>query len=184
MKRMQRTIWIPLVLLVAGCQPWPQGPSGSDSALTGPRPETVPRASYLKNTVRGQNEQSDPSAVDSAMVWAKKYTEATEKIMQLEKDRRALVEENSKKADRIADIEKQLAQAQKEIDDANALLIRYNKELAQWKAQVLDYRDEIRKGLDEVIAKQIDIIRILGGELDTTASPTTRPSVASNGSRP
>ncbi|MBS3734269.1 MAG: hypothetical protein KGY99_05010 [Phycisphaerae bacterium] len=133
-------------------------------------------ATYLKDMVRGNDETPGPSAVDSAMVWARKYTEATEKILQLEKANRALEKDKDALRGRIEVLERELETARGEIADANAMVRAVREENRKWKQNVLGFRSEFMESQQAMLDYQIRIIKLLGGEPQAGSQPTTRPS--------
>jgi L-2-hydroxyglutarate oxidase LhgO len=169
-------MFLMLSVLVGGCTMLSPGPE--PLATEAPPPVAPPpKATYLKDMVQGNDETPGPTAVDSAMVWARKYTEATEKLMRLEKERRALADSHAAAANELARTKAQLAQAKKEINDANAEIIRTREELMKWKDDVLGFRGEIWRTLEAITRSQTTIIRLLGSEVtDSAGVPTTRPA--------
>ncbi|MFW6132402.1 MAG: hypothetical protein ACOC8F_00790 [Planctomycetota bacterium] len=150
------------------------GPGPEPPQVQAP-PEAGGDATYLKDMVRGNDETPGPSAVDSAMVWARKYTEATEKIVQLEKDNRAMEAEKHSLEQRIAALEADLEDARAQIADADEMIRAVREENRKWKQNVLGFRQEFMDAQRAMLDYQVRIIKLLGGE-PTPAGPTTRPA--------
>jgi len=165
------------VATLAGCEALtmsaPKPPQRAETTEAPP-----PKPTYLKDMVQGNAETPGPTAVDSAMVWARKYTEATERVMELERENQRLTEQNRTLTQEASGLKEQLARSQREIDAANAMLLETRSELNKWKSDVLGYREEIRRAQQVIIDYQVQIVRLLNGEV-LAGAPTTRPAAVS-----
>lgn len=167
---MRAMAWITATLMVSaalgGCD-W-TGASGGGLGPEPPRvqapPEADGQATYLKDMVRGNEETPGPSAVDSAMVWARKYTEATERIVALEKANRSLESQRQALSQKVDSLEQDLARARREIEDANEMILAVREENRKWKDNVLGFRGEFLESQQAMMDYQIQIIKLLGGE--------------------
>ena len=171
-------IVLALVAMLAGCEAFTMSSPipRRVEAVQAPAPPP-PKPTYLKDMVQGNAETPAPTAVDSAMVWARKYTEATEKVLDLERENQRLTERNRQLEQDAAGLKEQLARSQRDIDAANAMLLETRSELNKWKSDVLGYRDEIRRAQQVIIEYQVQIVKLLNGEV-FAAGPTTRPAVS------
>ena len=61
-----------------------------------------------------------------------------------------------------------LKTAEKELSDANELLIEMRKELNSWKTNVLGFRDESNYIHKEQLKALVKILKLLGAEYDDT----------------
>jgi len=64
----------------------------------------------------------------------------------------------------VETLKAQLSQTQKELEEANEFLQKMHVELNQWKADVLGFRDEMRKAEAAQLQALGKILRILGAE--------------------
>ncbi len=150
-----------LVLLLAGC-PLTQQPVEivlkSDSI--------APPRSSTESTRKFQHSSSgNPSIVESAMELSGKYVKLSEDIAVLRQEKQGLVAENRLLKEQFAPCQKDLEQTQKELAQANDLLIETRIELNNWKTSILGYRDEMRQADSAQLEALLKILTILGGEV-------------------
>jgi septal ring factor EnvC (AmiA/AmiB activator) len=114
-------------------------------------------------------EQKDqaPTAVENALMWSEKYAKLNDQMTQEKARSQLLSEDNNRLKDQNLELKSQLDQAQKELAEANALLIDMRKELNNWKTDVLGYRDEMRAAHKAQLETLAKIVTILGGEPST-----------------
>lgn len=105
-----------------------------------------------------------PSAVESAIELSKKYSALIEEMDKLRQENQRLKDENESLKGRVNPCENQLAQAQKELNEANELLIDMRIEMNNWKANVLGFRDEMRRADQAQLEALLKIITVLGGK--------------------
>lgn len=125
--------------------------------------------------------QSTPSAIDSAIKLAEKNSELSENITVLNQQNQELIAENQNLKNRLAKLEPELKQTNKELADANDLLIEMRIELNNWKTDILGFREEIRDADKAQLNSLLKILKVLGGEVtDETSLPqdqdATNPS--------
>jgi uncharacterized coiled-coil DUF342 family protein len=106
-----------------------------------------------------------PTAVESAIELSKKYAKLSEETMLLRQKRQEFIAENRRLKDRVAVLQTQLQQAEKELTEANDLLIDMRVELNNWKANVLSFRDEMRDAEKAQLDALLKILKVLGGEV-------------------
>ena len=58
-----------------------------------------------------------------------------------------------------------MQQTQKELTEANDLLIKMRIELNTWKMDVLSFRDEMRQAEEAELEALLKILRLLGGQV-------------------
>ena len=106
-----------------------------------------------------------PSAVESAIELSKKYAKLSEETMLLRQKKQEFIAENRRLKDRVAALQTQLQQAEKELTEANDLLIDMRIELNNWKVNVLSFRDEMRDAEKAQLDALLKILKVLGGEV-------------------
>ncbi len=160
--------------VLAGCWQMPPQPQPQPAAEA-PLPEAVGAqpAAGLPGPAIGDGGISE-NAVDSALIWSEKYSQAMERLLRLQQQNRELEQRNKQLLEQLTKAEAELRQTQQELSDANDLLLEMRKELKQWKDNVLGFRDEIRTAQHAQIKALENVIRLLGGEV--VESPTTQPA--------
>jgi len=111
-----------------------------------------------------------PTPVESAMELSAKYAQKIEELAKLETQNQQLREENKTLMDRLAPCETRLTQAQKELGEANDLLIEMRIELNNWKTNILGFRDEIREADKAQLEALTKILTVLGGQTKTESA--------------
>lgn len=128
---------------------------------------------FHKTSVQSEFASGGEGAVKEAMTWMQRYTREVEKSSQLARDKRALEDSNRDLTAQVAKLKADLAQARKELDEANAMLLRLNQDLKAWKADVLGYREEMRSRHAQTLAALDRVLKLLGGEPpEAPASPS------------
>jgi hypothetical protein len=165
---MRNVLVILLGILLAGC--YPPAPSPNPAPPASPHGE----AGYLpKTALAAEPERPVETAVDSALAWSEKYTQAVERLLKTQQENRALLEENRQLAAQAAKLQAELDQLRKELTDANAMLMEMRQALENWKRDVLGFRGEIRAAQGAQMDALSKVLRLLGGEVQ---APTTRPA--------
>ncbi len=88
----------------------------------------------------------------------------------LRQENQTVIADNRRLKDRLAVLETQLQQTQKELNEANDLLIEMRIELNNWKTDVLSFRDEMRDADSAQLQALLKILQILGGEVKTESA--------------
>ena len=109
-------------------------------------------------------ENKPATAVESALILSDKYSKATEQLGSEQTKNIQLTGENEKLKAEAATLQVQLAQTQKELGEANQLLMELQKDLNNWKADVIGFRDEMRKSQQSQLEALTRIMLILGAE--------------------
>lgn len=138
------------------------------TSKTPAEPVTAPPQTQSEKFI--QPDIKGPTAVESAIIWSDKYTKLSEQMEQLQKKNMDLTQENHDLANQLNNKQVQLEQAKKELTEANALLVDMQKELTNWKTDVLGFRDEMRKAQRAQIEALTHIVVLLGGEPSTAAA--------------
>jgi DNA repair exonuclease SbcCD ATPase subunit len=148
-----------LVLLQSGCQ----------------IPEKPVEVIIPPNSTKGQkdfvargfqeSELQGPTAVESAIELSEKYAKLSKDAAVLWQKNQELVTKNHQLQNRVNTLEARLQQTQKELTEANDLLIEMRIELNNWKTDILGYRDEMRDAEKAQLEALLKILKILGGEI-------------------
>jgi chromosome segregation ATPase len=96
-----------------------------------------------------------------------KYTKLVEETTVLKADNQRLTEENRQLKDRLGPCQNNLTQAQKELAEANDLLIEMRIEMNDWKTNILGFRDEMRNAENAQLDALVKILEVLGGQAKT-----------------
>jgi chromosome segregation ATPase len=181
-----------LVFAGAGCTT-PEGSFGattSDSSQTPVAGDAA--AKRFQNTPLGGR-----TAVESAIELSQKYASLSDQTVTLREENQRLKTENENFQQQVTSLETRLKQTQKELNEANDLLIEMLSELNNWKNNILGFRGEMRDAAKAQLEALLKVLEILGGkaeadaiaqrhegaqtsELNATAEPNS-PSVAPTG---
>jgi len=161
-KRMIPLFLAPLIMIGSGCTTPPQGqratPTGPDQRPT-------------SNAATAKRFQDTPlegrTAVESAIELSEKYARLSDQTIALREENQQLVVENEALQQQIATLEAKLRQTQKELGEANDLLIEMLTELNNWKTNILGFRGEMRQAAKAQLEALLKVLEILGGEADS-----------------
>ena len=151
---------------LAGCQ-WVGQPAPIvvDPVSVSPEPPSVVEGNTRNLERRFTEGPSDSeSAVQNAILWSEKYERLLSTTEELRQRNMAMFEENTQLKKEVEELSGRLAQTQKELDEANEFLQKMHVELNQWKADVLGFREELRKAQAAQLQALGKILRILGAE--------------------
>ncbi|MCF7972271.1 MAG: hypothetical protein K9N55_00490 [Phycisphaerae bacterium] len=144
-------------------------------------PDATPRPTPPRTNVTPQSFQESssktPSAVQSAIEMSQKVADLSEQLTALRQEKATLTAENEQNSLRIKALEPELEQTQKELREANDLLIEMRLELNNWKEDVLGFRTEMRDADQAQLEALLKILQLLGGEI---VPDTPRPVVDQN----
>jgi chromosome segregation ATPase len=139
-------------------------------------PETKP------NTVTAGTEQSEAAAqrfqdtpleghtpMQSAIELSEKYAKLSDQTSALRQDNQRLTTENESLQQQISSLEGKLKQTQKELGEANDLLIEMLTELNNWKSNILGFRGEMRQAAQAQLEALLKVLEILGGQVEAGA---------------
>jgi hypothetical protein len=147
---------------------------GSDQALVADQGDPALKKRFADGTTAG--------ATDSALAWSQKYEEVLKQQQQQAEKNQALLTENSDLKQTIDKLQGEVAKTKKDLDEANVFLQDMHRELIQWKADVLGYRDEMRQAQTAQMEALIRILKVLGAE--TADLPKTPVDKAAAGAPP
>ena len=154
--------------------------SDSTARLSSPKSEKQQGDSVAKRFQESASQQS--TVVASAMELSKKHAILSEEAAVLRQENRDLTARNLQLKDQVVTLEAQLQQTQRELSEANDLLITMRIELNNWKTDILGFRDEIRDAETAQLEALLKILKVLGGEVKTKsaqAEDTSSTTVAS-----
>ena len=116
----------------------------------------------------------EPTAVESAIEISSKYAKLSEEAATLKQQKQNLDAENQRLKDEAQNCRSRLEQTQKELADANDLLLEMRVELNNWKNNILGYRDEMRDAEKAQLEALLKILKLLGAEEKTDSAQTTK----------
>ena len=129
---------------------------GSEQALVADQGDPALKKRFADGTTAG--------ATDSALAWSQKYEELLKQQQQQTEKNQAVVTENSDLKQTLDKLQGEMAKTKKELDEANVFLQDMHRELTQWKADVLGYREEMRQAQSAQMEALIRILKVLGAE--------------------
>ncbi len=163
--------------------------SDSTARLSSPKSEKQQGESVAKRFQESAPQK--PTVVESAMELSKEHAKLSEEAAVLRQKNRDLVARNQQLKDQVVSLEAQLQQTQRELSEANDLLITMRIELNNWKTDILGFRDEIRDAETAQLEALLKILKVLGGEVktksaqgedtsSTTVASSTKPNQSGN----
>jgi len=108
-----------------------------------------------------------PTVVESAIKLSSEYSRLTQEAALLRKQNEDLIARNRQLEEQAVSLDVQLQQTQKELTEANSLLIEMRVELNNWKADILGFREEMRNAETAQLETLLRILKVLGGEVTT-----------------
>lgn len=106
------------------------------------------------------------TAVESAIELSEKYARLSDQTVALREENQRLASDNEALLQQIAALETKLKKTQKELGEANELLIEMLSELNNWKANILGFRGEMREAAKAQLEALLKVLEILGGEAE------------------
>ncbi len=173
------------VLLLSNCVSVQELPkvaviSDSTARLSSTKSEKQQSDSVAKRFQESASQQS--TVVESAMELSKEHAKLSEEAAVLRQEKKDLTARNLQLKGQVVTLEAQLQQTQRELSEANDLLITMRIELNNWKTDILGFRDEIRDAETAQLEALLKILKVLGGEVETKsaqAEDTSSTTVAS-----
>ena len=166
------------VMVLAGCDQFnsvspTQPPPAAVQATATPNGN----AAYLAKS-GGQDTREPDAAVDTALQWAQKYSEASERLAKIQQENRDLLEAQQKLREQISRLQTEGVQSAAQLKDANAMLMEMRGELEKWKTSVLGFRQEMREAQQAQLTGLARVLKLLGAETPAVAAPApaTGPS--------
>ena len=163
-------LWFSSLLLLTGCMEMAQSP---DATTNSAQNDLSSNAAVAR---RFQDPAADgPTPVESAIELSKKYAALSEQASQLKVENQELTKENNQLKQQVAALGAEADQAQKELAEANDLLIEMRVELNNWKTDVLGFRDEMRQADKVQLEALLKILKVLGGEPTAESDSNSQP---------
>jgi chromosome segregation ATPase len=168
MKRMMTLLLIPaLAMLLSGCQTQTRKSGTTNSQGAAASNAANPNARRFQDTpLEGK------TVVQSAMELSEKYASLSDQATTMRQENQRLAAENEELKRQMAGTEAKLLQTQKELGEANQLLIEMLTELNNWKTNILGFRGEMRDAAKAELEALLKILTVLGGETDAKALET------------
>lgn len=132
-------------------------PQPQQSVKHKPSPTVANR--FQESTTHG------PTAVESAIEMSEKYARISEEAAVLRQEKQDLITKNQVLKVQVDTLEAKLQQTQKELTEANDLMIEMRIELNNWKTDILGFRSEMRDADTAQLEALLRILKILGGEI-------------------
>jgi len=159
---------MPLVVTVllagAGCT----APQNSTGAIASDSPQTPVASEAAAKRFQG-NTPGGRTAVESAIELSQKYAALSDQAAALREENQRLKTENQSLQQQVTSLETRLKQTQKELSEANDLLIQMLSELNTWKSSILGFRGEMREAAKAQLEALLKVLEILGGKVDAEA---------------
>ncbi len=177
-----------LTLVVSGCLS-PEERVGVIQPETPLSTKPGELADYQDSSVARRFQDASPqgrTAVESAMELLEKHAELSKQATELERQNRSLMTENDRLREQTTALAAESKQAQKELAEANDLLVEMRIELNNWKTNILGFRDEMREAETAQLEALLKILQILGGEVTVEAvhsEDTEQPAAAQTSPR-
>ena len=126
-----------------------------------------------------ESKKQGPTVVESAIELSEKYARLSEETAALRQEKQDLITKNRRLNDQVITLEDQLQQTQKELNEANELMIEMRIELNNWKSDILGFREEMRDADTAQLETLLRILTILGGEVKTESAQAVNKSSTS-----
>jgi chromosome segregation ATPase len=154
-----------LIFLLSGCS------SGQKPAEAIGQPSPIERQQTDSLAKRFQEPApKGPTAVESAIELSEKYAKLSEEATVLRHQNQDFAAKNQQFKNQVIAFEAQLRQTQKELTEANDLLMEMRIELNNWKTDVLGFRDEMRDAETAQLEALLRILKVLGGQVDAESA--------------
>ena len=169
-----------------GCNP-PQRPIRPMTTENAPSPQAGRSSAnrFQDTPLEGR------TAVESAIELSEKYARLSDQTLALREENQRVTADNEALLQQIAALEAKLKQTQKELGEANELLIEMLTELNTWKTNILGFRGEMREAAKAQLEALLKVLEILGGEADAanierrhTATLAAKPQGDPNANAP
>ena len=156
--RRHMALLLAVLLLIGGCT---SSPSRPGTAGAGSGEATAQR--FRDTPLEGR------TAVESAIELSDKYAKLSDQNAALRQENQRLGGDNESLRQQVASLETRLKQTQKELSEANDLLIEMLTELNNWKSNILGFRGEMRQAAQAQLEALLKVLEILGGQTEAGA---------------
>ncbi len=161
------SICLMIVLLATGCDNEitfrtrsEDTPPTDDVQVYGPGNDSLQMASTDR-----YDDLSEGGTLNDAVSTHQRYIDLLEEHKELLKAHKDLTHARRDQQEKLAALEKENAQLNKELKDATEMLTIMQRELDKWKNDIFVYRQELNTALQNNRKLMERIIRILGGEM-------------------
>ena len=130
--------------------------------------EPVPVERRQNDAIAKRFQEPDPegsTVVESAMKLSGEYARLTQEAAVLRQQNQDFIAKNSQLEEQAISLNAQLQQTQKELSEANSLLIEMRIELNNWKTDILGFRNEMRDAETAQLETLLRILKVLGGQV-------------------
>jgi len=148
-----------LTLLHAGCTD--QKPM--NVFLKPDNPQSLAQQSNVSRRFQDSQPRSQ-TAVESAMALSARYAELSQQMTLIKENNQHLTDENQRLKESLVPCKSSLTQTEKELAEANDLLIEMRIELNNWKTNIIGFRNEMRDADKTQLEALLKILTALGGE--------------------
>jgi len=107
--------------------------------------------------------------VQSAIELSVKYARLSDQNAAMRQESQRLTVDNENLRQQVASLETKLKQTQKELGEANDLLIEMLTELNNWKSNILGFRGEMRQAAQAQLEALLKVLELLGGKTEAGA---------------
>ncbi len=156
--------------LLVGCGPQPAPTTGT------PTTGAAGEAGYLgRNSIKSDNGDAS-SAVESALAWSEKYAKVSEDLTKVQQQKLDIEDANKKLTVQVAKLQAENENTQKDLAEANQMLVELRRELDKWQQSVLGFRDEMRDAQKAQMEALRRLMVFLGAEAPgarATSQPAT-----------
>ncbi|MBM4026700.1 MAG: hypothetical protein FJ280_15050 [Planctomycetes bacterium] len=138
-------------------------------ATPAPPPDTVADGADRRETTARRFQEGaleGRTAVTSAIELSERYARLSDQTVTLRQENQRLTTDNEALRQQIAAVEAKLKQTQKELGEANDLLIEMLTELNTWKSNILGFRGEMRQAAQAQLEALLKVLEILGGQAE------------------
>jgi chromosome segregation ATPase len=146
-----------LAFAVSGCTASRSQPA---AVMTSPQDRESAAKRFQDSPIDGR------TAVESAIELSEKYAQLSDQTATLRQENQRLTSENEALRQEMTALETKLKQTQKELGEANDLLIEMLTELNNWKSNILGFRGEMRQAAQAQLEALLKVLEILGGEAE------------------
>jgi septal ring factor EnvC (AmiA/AmiB activator) len=158
----------------------PAAAAPTASASERSTPPAAGNSGYLgKMAVKSEGPNGESaSAVDSAIAWSEKYSKVSEELVKTQQEKHDLEDKNQKLIAQITKLQNDQEASQRELTEANQLLLDMRQDLEKWKANVIGFREEMRASNKAQLEAMKKVIVLLGGEVPSASLAATQPAPA------
>jgi chromosome segregation ATPase len=119
------------------------------------------------------------TVAESAVKLSSEYSRLNQEAALLRQQNMDLIAKNRRLNEQVVSLDGRLQQTQKELTEANSLLIDMRIELNNWKADILGFREEMRNAETAQLETLLRILKVLGGQVTESANAEVTGAVGS-----